>query len=49
MYREEEKRIDEQKAQLGDEGLMKKQEILEAAISSQNLPSNQVSVRQTKH
>jgi len=42
LIREEEKRIDEQKAQLGDEGLMKKQEILEAAISSQNLPSNQV-------
>jgi len=42
LVREEEARLKAQAERLGAEGLMKQQELVEAAINSQTLPSNQV-------
>ena len=42
LFSEEEVRLDLQKRRLGENGLRRKKEIIEAAISSQTLPSSQV-------
>jgi len=47
IYSEEEVRLERQKARLGEDGLRRKKEIIDAAIASQTLPSTEVISSQT--